>query len=330
MVNLNTSENYLLAIFIPTFERAAILRRTLSLLLPYVDLFNGPSGRIVTVIVSDNASSDATSKVARSFSYDFYFYYCNFVNIGAMNNFYRSVDICNSEYVWVLGDDDIILNEYLGKLIAFIRLRRPDLLFLGGANSIKCDDVSISEPESGCQLESLFATHPVTSLAHISRLIYKREVLLRHKSSNIVAPSFFVWTWIAPAVYQSRSIRCFNFSYPVVYSTKDGGMEIWTGKTALARLVEFDTYIRHVCTTETVRSVAYRINFLSYNFPLLKTLIKALILFPGEKVRIADFVSNLEMECPEARLRFFGLGLILITPVTFFRLANFGYKKFTR
>lgn len=330
MFDLNSSENYLLAIYIPTFERAAILRRTLSLLLPYVELFNGLSGRIISVIVSDNASSDATSEVARSFSYDFYFYYCNSVNIGAINNFYQSVDICNSEYVWVLGDDDILLNEYLGKLVAFICLHRPDLLFLGDANRIDCDDVSISGSECGCQLESLFAKHTLTSLAHISRLVYKREVLLRHKSANIVAPSFFVWSWIAPAVYQSRSIRCFEFCYPVVYSTKDGGMEIWTGKTALARLVEFDTYIRHVCTTENVRSLAYRINFLSHNFPLLKTLIKALILFPREKVRIAKFISNLERECPEARHQFVGLGLILVTPVAFLQFANFGYKKFAR
>lgn len=86
-----------LEIVIPTFNRAEHLYRTLCA------LQSSPfAGSKITVL--DNASTDATPKVAALFPSVIYIR--NPRNIGAERNYCRAVEISKGPYVWILGDDD--------------------------------------------------------------------------------------------------------------------------------------------------------------------------------------------------------------------------------
>jgi len=318
---------YILTIYIPTYSRAPLLRRTLSLLLPYVNLLNKSRLEKIAVVVSDNASPDETKDIAQAFVYEFYFYHRNHWNIGPLDNFYQSVKLCSSEYIWILGDDDILLNQYLGELLDCINFNRPDLLFLGQGNKYTSHYESISNAET--TLEDLFQIYPITSLAHISRLVYRKAILVSCNPLETVVPDFFVWTWIGPAVSYGKSLRCFDFLRPVIYATKEGGMDAWTGKTALARLLEFDEYIGLTCTTSASLSKAYEINYIR-DFPLIITVAKSLALHPDKKQDVASFIAKLQKNCPEANPKLWVLRILTTLPKFFLSMIGSLYRKSLR
>jgi len=62
----------------------------------------------IEIIVSDNASTDDTTDIIRSFQTKYpWIRYCrNDSNIGAEENFYHLFTLAAGDYVWLIGDDD--------------------------------------------------------------------------------------------------------------------------------------------------------------------------------------------------------------------------------
>jgi len=65
------------------------------------------------LLVSDNASTDETSEVVTSLADPRIDYVRSTENIGMIGNFNRIVEMCTTEYVVLLPDDDILYPEYL-------------------------------------------------------------------------------------------------------------------------------------------------------------------------------------------------------------------------
>jgi abequosyltransferase len=97
-----------LSIAVPTYGRAHWLRRCLSEVLAQVDLL--PPGA-VEVVVSDNASPDDTPAVLAALAarHPRLRVHRNPANIGAEANFRLLFDLARGDYLWLLGDDDIVL-----------------------------------------------------------------------------------------------------------------------------------------------------------------------------------------------------------------------------
>ncbi len=91
-------EEKLLSICIPTFKRAAYLDSLLS------SIYKQKEARSVEVIVSDNASPDATRAVVKK--YPSVIYHRNKINLGFDANLQKVFTYATAKYCWFLGDDD--------------------------------------------------------------------------------------------------------------------------------------------------------------------------------------------------------------------------------
>jgi glycosyltransferase involved in cell wall biosynthesis len=104
-----------LSICIPTYNRAAHLRNCLRSI-----ALNPPTAReAVEICVSDNCSPDDTGEVVREAGAELEIkYHRNARNIGIPGNFLNVVAMASGEFAWLLGDDDLLLPDTLGRLLA--------------------------------------------------------------------------------------------------------------------------------------------------------------------------------------------------------------------
>lgn len=101
----------LITIGVPTFNRAPYLRALLENWAPFL------VQNRVRIVISDNASTDGTEEVVKEFYGRFNLLYSrNPENIGMDGNFCKVVSLCETPWVWLLGDDDIQDPQLLNRL----------------------------------------------------------------------------------------------------------------------------------------------------------------------------------------------------------------------
>lgn len=113
-------EKYLLTVVIPTYNRADILSTTLSFVIPQVLEHKDE----VHIYISDNASTDNTKETVEKIMEqypDLITYFCQEKNLTASPNFNDAVHRVNSEYVYLLSDDDIIVPECISFMLKCIK-----------------------------------------------------------------------------------------------------------------------------------------------------------------------------------------------------------------
>ena len=94
-----------LSICITTYNRASWLAVSLEILFCRVR----PCGDAIEIIVCDNASTDSTPDVVKPYLGEKNFrYYRNQVNVGMLGNLKVTANHSKGQYVWILGDDDLI------------------------------------------------------------------------------------------------------------------------------------------------------------------------------------------------------------------------------
>lgn len=119
----------LLSIAIPTFNREPYLRELLESILPQ---FTGLAADFAELLISDNCSDDATPAMVASFEARGLpvRYVRNDVNIGADGNFLQCLNLATGQYVWVLGDDDILEPGAVTTLLDLLQQGEYDLVYL--------------------------------------------------------------------------------------------------------------------------------------------------------------------------------------------------------
>lgn len=117
-----------LTIFLPTFNRAEILDGNLSLLCAEISNQELP----ITVIVSDNASSDHTESVVKEYTsrYSFVKYKKNAENLGMDGNFLSCFEKAEGKYTLLLGDDDYPIPGRIAYLVDILRDTEANLVHL--------------------------------------------------------------------------------------------------------------------------------------------------------------------------------------------------------
>ncbi|PPD14883.1 MAG: hypothetical protein CTY25_08805 [Methylobacterium sp.] len=108
-----------LTICISTYNRASWLRVTLPLLLAEAEKHLED----VEFLVVDNAATDETPEIMRKFveAYPWVNYVRNKKNIGMLGNLAVSAQRSRGNYVWIVGDDDIIKAGTVKKILDAIR-----------------------------------------------------------------------------------------------------------------------------------------------------------------------------------------------------------------
>jgi len=126
----------LLTITIPTYKRPELLHKNL------VHIFEQASSHDdVAVLVLDDSDGSANApwiaKVRVQFPQARLDYAINVRNLGIDENIKNCIVSATSEYVWLLGEDDLLTPGALDKVKAALLKERPGFLF---ANYIYCDD----------------------------------------------------------------------------------------------------------------------------------------------------------------------------------------------
>jgi glycosyltransferase involved in cell wall biosynthesis len=119
----------LLTIAIPTFNRELYLMELLESLLPQLA---GLATDLVELIVSDNCSEDLTASMVVSFQDRGL--PCRLIrnetNLGADGNFLQCLNLAQGQYVWVLGDDDLVEPGAIATLLDLLQQGEYDLVYL--------------------------------------------------------------------------------------------------------------------------------------------------------------------------------------------------------
>jgi len=101
----------LLTIAIPTYNRAAILKKALQNLLPQINRYKEK----IEFVISDNASSDNTQEIIKNFKDEF----CeiNFItnlqsfNTGYFGNFKKCRELSHGKFFWLLSDNEHLFRD---------------------------------------------------------------------------------------------------------------------------------------------------------------------------------------------------------------------------
>lgn len=118
----------LLTIVIPTYNRSGCLVMLLEAL---THQLSGLQEQ-VEVIVSDNASTDATPAVVEAFrkTYPAVTVMRHSENVGPDENFCRCLDRVGTRFFWMIGDDDLPKVGVVAQVVEWLRRDDPDLLYL--------------------------------------------------------------------------------------------------------------------------------------------------------------------------------------------------------
>lgn len=123
----------LLAICIPTYNGGENFKYNVNKLIDMSLKYN------FDICVSDNASTDDTQEYMLNLinKYDFIKYHRNNKNMGFAYNFDYVLKMSDTEYAWLLGDDDEILEIGLIKVIEILTKYKPDICVVNGYSGRK-------------------------------------------------------------------------------------------------------------------------------------------------------------------------------------------------
>lgn len=204
---MNKVNSKLLTIAIPTYNRAQYLDQCLSQICKQVRKYN----EYVELIVSDNCSSDDTAEVVKKHvdNANEIVYIRNEENIGMDNNFIRCFLEARGKYVWIFGDDDVLLDGALQKII--------DVLSSGEYGDVYLNSYSFTknyEHEKPNQINRSVVIYD-SKFEFFQRVTYWITFI----SSNIVNKSLFDRA-VDRAVFQNTYLLQLSWILPSILGAK--------------------------------------------------------------------------------------------------------------
>ena len=216
------SDYKLLTIIIPTFNRCEQVKQNLDLTIPQVLEHQD----YVRIYISDNASTDGTSEMSREYLEKYpnnIFYFCQPQNITASPNFNHAVHAVNSEYVYILGDDDLLFPNFVQTVLGLIK-NNPEIgLFhfnylLGLNGSINCRllhtrvdlQQCLKKYEDGKQ----FILEHLNGPSFISSNLFKRELWVNGVKS--IKEDCCGYVWFSILLYGCLDYKCAYYNTPVL------------------------------------------------------------------------------------------------------------------
>lgn len=196
-------EQPLLTIAIPTYNRSSMLQRLLEHLKK--ELVNEPR---VELLISDNCSTDDTRNVIERMCHEGLVgkHIHSETNVGADGNFLRCFENAGGKYLWIFGDDDVIVPGGIQKILAEISRAEYDLVYV---NSYSFSDDRYPLPKSrSCKSPEVFqsavkfATRVHVFFTFISGNIVNRNRVVSsgpHPFSDLVGTNLVQlgWTYTA-------------------------------------------------------------------------------------------------------------------------------------
>lgn len=213
-------DKYFLTVVIPTYNRAETLRTTLSFVIPQVVAHKDE----VHIYISDNASTDNTKEVVEdiiSENPDIITYFCQEKNLTASPNFNDAVHRVNSEYVYLLSDDDIIVPECISFMLRCIKENFDVNYFYVNqyVASEKMDDVKLWNQNFGLSYLKKYETGGEMLKEHFdgpsccSANLFKRELWVN--AAKYMKEDCPGYVWLSILLHGAVNVKTAYISYPM-------------------------------------------------------------------------------------------------------------------
>ncbi|AMO93790.1 glycosyl transferase 2 family protein [Collimonas fungivorans] len=217
MIEISTK----LAIAIPTYNRSELLDGQLNSLVPLVEKYGIP------IYISDNASIDSTEATVKKWLqvYPHIIYSKNKTNIGMSRNISRVLMLPDTEYVWLLSDDDRLVPTAIEVVLKNSEFG-SDLIVVNTKFDVQSNDLRVKElPDSLYDDKNKFIEDLGWHITLISCLVVKRgfvDSIVYQKYAGSLFPHTAALlemaimkksliSWIAsPLVYPTKNISDFT------------------------------------------------------------------------------------------------------------------------
>lgn len=225
----------LLSVYIPTFNRIHFLETCLASfccqmapLLDQIDLW-----------VVDNHSTDDTDTKVKAIMADYPFvnYYRQDRNLGADGNFKWCFDHAKTDFIWIFGDDDVLLDGKLDFLINILKGLDPDLVYVNGYGYNGADFRTEKPQKKPLRDRGLFSTYesPKRFLRRVHYYltfstgnIVKKTVIKSHDaSSRYMGTNLVQLGWIVEALLNGRKFVYVNDLTIAVKMNNTGGYRLF-------------------------------------------------------------------------------------------------------
>lgn len=201
----------ILTIAIPTFNRAGKLEKCIELIMKEV------LGRPIEILVSDNASSDETEALMSEIvkKYPQIMYYRNVENIGPDRNFLNCYEKARGEYVWLIGDDDMLLPDVIDSILDAL-YKKPVFLHLNTSNLVSSEPLkfvnSRMEDEGIVEYadKNEFFLKMGIHVTFLSALVLKTDLIREIRDKEKYIGTFFIQSHIALETLKYNGIYMIN------------------------------------------------------------------------------------------------------------------------
>jgi glycosyltransferase involved in cell wall biosynthesis len=143
-------KNLKLSICIPSYNRFKNLDNLLSSIVN-----NHVSNKLIEIIVTDNASKDMTASVVNKYKKKIRLrYFRNTYNLGMAKNIINCTKFANGEFIWILGDDDLLFKNSLKEILKVINKNKDcDFFFFNSLNIPKNQKLKFLQNNTNLNLE---------------------------------------------------------------------------------------------------------------------------------------------------------------------------------
>lgn len=157
-----------LSLCIPTYNRGSLLANCLNSIKIAANNISGD----VEVCISDNGSDDATREMVSGVNIGLPLsYHRNDQNLGIPRNFLKVVEMAIGEYVWLFGDDDLLMPDSLSRLLQLLEQHSSVDFFYVNAFHLTTEYIlSFPQPFNTRNLPSMEAFSKWTNCGEISFL----------------------------------------------------------------------------------------------------------------------------------------------------------------
>lgn len=275
-------DNKLLTIGVPTYNRAAYLKRCLCELLAQCE----PYTELLEIQVADNCSTDNTEEVVADFIEVGHQinYYKQPENLGMDGNFIYLYNQCTTKYMWMLSDDDYLLPGAFSKIINLLQQVNAGVIYL---NNIWFDEKLDESRVKASQLgEYTRYDDPILFVDRVNywftfisgNIVNKSVVADKIKPEKLKGTFLALLGWIIPAAFQQLPNYVIEDHILACKGNNTGGYKLFQvfGKNFSAVM---DILIERGCDKKIKRIINNHL--LNTFFPMFLT--KANINFKKEK-----------------------------------------------
>ncbi|MAV64790.1 MAG: hypothetical protein CMG00_06340 [Candidatus Marinimicrobia bacterium] len=184
-----------LTICIPTYNREFFLNRLLK------SIYSQKESQKIAIVISDNCSKDGTKELIRKWQNDTYLdisLNINKSNLGADKNYFKAINMAKTEYAWLIGSDDWLVEDALKRILAMIK--KNDIIISSRNNVYQNNKVKVDHFIRLCNEDRNDDSNYFFNIDSKKALIYYLE-----KCENLAS----LFSYISSIVFNSKKI---NFS----------------------------------------------------------------------------------------------------------------------